>query len=83
MGIAPYAKGGILPFIKAQFFGGAGGPSSGPGYARSTFPVGEGDLPAGALYFGPSWTCRGPLIRPGLRSLFRDQTRIQRLGSMA
>ena len=32
VGIAPYAKGGILPFIKARFFWGAGGPSSGPGY---------------------------------------------------
>ena len=40
---------------------GGGAPSSVPGYARSTFPVGEGFLPAGALYFSPSWTRRGPL----------------------
>ena len=83
VGIAPYAKGGILPFIRARFFWGAGsphparaapgppspwgkassrrglfisvrpgpvgGPSSGPGCARSTFPVGEGGLPAGVI----------------------------------
>ena len=48
VGIAPYANGGILPFIKARFFWGAGLPSSGPGAARATFPVGEGFLPAGA-----------------------------------
>ena len=47
VGIAPYANGGILPFIRARFFGGAGVPSSGPGCARSTFPVGEGFLRRG------------------------------------
>ena len=47
VGIAPYAKGGILPFIRARFFGRAGVPSSGPGCARSTFPVGEGFLRRG------------------------------------
>ena len=51
VGIGPYANGGLLPFIKARFFGEAGFPSSGPGCARSTFPVGEGDLPAGDSLF--------------------------------
>ena len=52
VGIAPYANGGILPFIRARFFGGAGVPSSGPGYARSTFPVGEGFLRRGKATSG-------------------------------
>ena len=36
-----------FPFNVACFVILALRPSSGPGYARSTFPVGEGDLPAG------------------------------------
>ena len=51
VGIGPYANGGILAFIRARFFWEAGFPSSGPGCARSTFPVGEGDLPAGDSLF--------------------------------
>ena len=47
VGIVPYARGKILPFNRAWpkvsgFF-----PSSVPGCARSTFPVGEGDLRRG------------------------------------
>ena len=47
VGIAPYANGGILPFIRARSFWGAGLPSSGPGCARATFPGGEGFLRRG------------------------------------
>ena len=39
-----------FPFILAQSFGRAGSPSSVPGCARSTFPVGEGFLRRGLLY---------------------------------
>ena len=39
----------LLPFILARFFGRAGSPSSVPGCARSTFPVGEGFLRRGLL----------------------------------
>ena len=40
-----------FPFTLARFFGRAGFPSSVPGCARSTFPVGEGDLRRGLLDF--------------------------------
>ena len=39
-----------LPFNVACFSLFGCFPSSGPGCARSTFPVGEGDLPAGESY---------------------------------
>ena len=43
VGIAPYAKGGILPFIRARFFGGLGFPH--PARAAKLIP-GSGPYPA-------------------------------------
>ena len=46
-------NGKTLPFNVACFSLFGCFPSSGPGCARSTFPVGEGDLPAGAFPYLP------------------------------
>ena len=51
----------LLPFNGACFSLFGCFPSSGPGCARSTFPVGEGFLRRGSIHRGLALTFRGPL----------------------
>ena len=58
----------LLPFNGACFSLFGCFPSSGPGCARSTFPVGEGFLRRGGIHRGLALTFRGPLHTRRLRA---------------
>ena len=51
MGIAPYAKGGIFRSTGPDLMFYGSRPSSVRAFGPATFPVGEGDLPAGDALF--------------------------------
>ena len=64
----------LLPFNGACFSLFGCFPSSGPGCARSTFPVGEGFLRRGSIQRGLALTVRGPLhTRPCGATLSRQE----------